>query len=78
MMQRLQLAQDRLEQTGKSLADEDDFGARIVEDVGNFGWRQPPVHGYQHGANLGGTEQNLEIAIGILVHCRDARTRFHA
>ncbi len=62
----------RIEKAHKRLADEDDLCARIVEDVGDLGRRQTPVHGHKHGADLGRTEQDLEIAVGILIHRGDA------
>ncbi len=60
------------------LADEDDFAARVVEHIADFGRGQPPVHANDDAARLEGAEQHLEIAVDVLAHVAEAPARLLA
>ena len=69
------LGQDRSHQPGEAFADERHLGAGVLEDVGDLGRRQTPVHRDSDRADFGGAEQDFEETIRILVEYSDAGTR---
>ena len=57
------------------LANKEDLGFGVVDDVQHLRWREAPVDRDHHGIGLGGTEQQLEEEIAALVEMGDAHLR---
>ena len=75
--ERFQLAADFLDYWKVFLADEQDFGFGVVDDVQYFRRREAPVHRHDHRVGLGDAEQQLEEEIARLVEMGDPGLRLH-
>jgi hypothetical protein len=62
-----QLAGDLVDDRKEFLADEQDLGLGVVDDMQHFRRRQAPVHRHHHRTGLGHAEQKLEIEVAALV-----------
>jgi hypothetical protein len=71
----LEFAADLLDHREVVLADEQDLGLGVVDDVQHLGRGEPPVDRHDHRVGLGDAEQQLEEEVVRLVEMGDAGLR---
>ena len=69
-LDRFELRLDLLDAREELGADDQHPGGRVVEDLRDLRWREPPVHGGEHGPELHRAEQELEELRHVLVEDR--------
>ena len=61
----------------KFRTDKKHFRARIVQHIGDFGWRKTPVDAHHHRFRLERAIEHFKIAVGPLADKADPRIRLH-